>query len=68
MDRQLRNEAARWLFGFFSALLGVAALPTLARFLSRKVLGRLIAEIVGIVLMGVVSGRISRLAGRTRKI
>ncbi|ARA91835.1 MAG: hypothetical protein D6685_12155 [Bacteroidetes bacterium] len=52
---QIRSGLARWLLGFFGTVLGFLVLPKLFRFTARRFLFGFIAEVVTIMLAGLLT-------------
>ncbi|MBO6576344.1 MAG: hypothetical protein JJ896_16655 [Rhodothermales bacterium] len=58
MARPSGNPLTRWFLGFFGAMIAVAILPRTLVFILRRMAGRVLAEALGIALLGYLAERL----------
>jgi len=62
---RIEDTLGRASLGFFAAIVAFVLLPKTAKYVIRRLITRLVLEVVGIVLVGLLSERLLTLLGNT---
>lgn len=59
-----RNPITRWFVGFFASLVLVSILPRTVTMIVKRLAGRVLAEALAIVFLGIISNRLPPRSGK----